>query len=158
MHVRSCNAHLRIRKKQRLVRSHDHQGHRAATSPASDLAAASRQRFRGGCLGRCHRLSPEGMRRAPLGLHACAARTKNFEDGFETGQESRFFSCFCFFQSLFGASGGSEAAERGVLEDAADDAAAEEFIWHGHLHPRIPAPESIRRRSLVRALFVVCRG
>ena len=52
----------------------------------------------------------------------------------------------------------SEAAQRGVLEDAAEDAAAEEFIWPGTLLPRTPAPESTLRRSLARALFVVCRG
>ena len=52
----------------------------------------------------------------------------------------------------------SEAAQRGVLEDAAEDAAAEEFSWPGTLLPRTPAPESTLRRSLARALFVVCRG
>ena len=52
----------------------------------------------------------------------------------------------------------SEAAQRGVLEDAAEDAAAEEFSWSGTLLPRIPAPESTHQRSLARALFVVCRG
>ena len=52
----------------------------------------------------------------------------------------------------------SEAAQRGVLEEAAEDAAAEEFSWSGTLLPRIPAPESTHQRSLARALFVVCGG
>ena len=52
----------------------------------------------------------------------------------------------------------SEAAQRGVLEEAAEDAAAEEFSWSGTLLPRIPAPESTHQRSLSRALFVVCGG
>ena len=60
--ARANSAQLRSRKKQRALRSDDHQGHRAATSPASDLAAASGQGLRGGCLCRRHRLSPEGMR------------------------------------------------------------------------------------------------
>ena len=52
----------------------------------------------------------------------------------------------------------SEAAQRGVLVEAAEDAAADEFSWSGTLLPRIPAPESTHQRSLSRALFVVCGG
>ena len=67
---------------------------------------------------------------------------------------------FVFVESLqrLARSGAGEAAQRGVLEDTAEDAAAEQFSWPGTLLPRIPAPESTLRRSLARALFVVCRG
>ena len=51
----------------------------------------------------------------------------------------------------------SEAGQRGVLEDAAEDATAEEFSWPGTLLLRIPAPESTLRRSLARALLLVTK-